>query len=949
MNKTSLRWFLGMLGLLLACEPDYGQTFGELRKELLNTPVDTQYVRALNRLAGNYRAVRIDSSLYFSMQAVRESRRLRYGRGEAVGLYNLGAATLEQGRTDTAIQVLTEAAQKAVEINHLMLAGACENALGAVFRSRREPQQALDHLFRSLEWSDRLADSLGMSYALANIGNVYFDQLDSTSARKFYRRALAISAVEEDPNHHATVLSNLSNVASSMVQRRQWLAQATGVALANADSASLVFIYNNWAGYYQRMAMPDSAQSSFERSYLMAKGVGDIYSMVAAANNLAELCLTRGQESMARDWLQRAQLGLARLPDRSEEYKSLSIAAALATRRGRFQQGYQLLREALTLKDSLHTQEVAAALAEAQVRYATQEKEAKLAQQELAYWQQRRAKERLRLFLILGLVGAAALTAGAYVLQSRRRQAMEARLALEQSRAAHLAELDALKSQFFQDISHELRTPLTLILGPLEGVLSQLKHADQRRDVAMALRNAGKMHQRVNELLDLARLEAGNLPINARPISIVPFLQRVVEAFGSFAESQQVQLKYHTELTPGELTLLLDPDKLERVINNLVHNAIKFSPVATAVLVSSFYQEREGVLQLDVQDSGPGIPTEARERIFERFFQTAIGEETTGSGIGLALARELTQLVGGTLTLIPAVEGAHFRLLWPAPIAVPVPAVNEEPMMVEPLPDEDRWTSGFQPQLLGQPQAQVLVVEDQPDMQQYLSSLLEPIYSVHVAANGTQALQLLHRRPVDLIISDVMMPGMDGYTFREALVKQESFRDLPFIFLTARVLPEDRIRAFQLGIDDYLVKPFHADELLARVSNLLQNRRFRVEAQHDQPSGDADWQLLRRAEEIVLAHLEDNDFGVADLATALNYSTRQLGRVLGRASGLSPVNFILELRLRQAYLLLQQRRFFTVAEVRYAVGIDSASYFTHKFTARFGINPVDLLRDDTLT
>ncbi|MCB0524348.1 MAG: response regulator, partial [Saprospiraceae bacterium] len=255
----------------------------------------------------------------------------------------------------------------------------------------------------------------------------------------------------------------------------------------------------------------------------------------------------------------------------------------------------------------------------------------------------------------------------------------------------------------------------------------------------------------------------------------------------------------------------------------------------------------------------------------------------------------------------------------------------------------------FQTQLHAESRPRILIVEDQPEMQKFLRESLSDDYECEVAREGGEALQLLQTRHFDLTSSDVMMPGMDGFSLREKVNQISSLRQMPFILLTARALDEDKLHGLRLGVDDYITKPFSVPELKARISNLLKNK-FEREKGWQESSGStsnleepADRELLREAEKKVLQNLDRSDYKIADLASEIGFGERQLRRVIRNLSGLSPVEFILEIRLQKARQLLEKRKFTTVSEVQFEVGIESASYFSKKFTERFGKNPSDYM------
>ncbi|MEO0338362.1 MAG: response regulator [Bacteroidota bacterium] len=349
-------------------------------------------------------------------------------------------------------------------------------------------------------------------------------------------------------------------------------------------------------------------------------------------------------------------------------------------------------------------------------------------------------------------------------------------------------------------------------------------------------------------------------------------------------------------------------------------------------------------------DGGLGIPEEDIPHLFDRFYQAqGQGEQLYGgTGIGLALAKELTQLHNGTIEVQSKVGmGSTFKINLPIE---KVWAVEQSPIAEEVIEVKNPYQkANYQPILLNGEKPKILIVEDNVEMNRFLQDMLSNYFYCYSALDGQQGLQVLNKHSVDLIISDVMMPNMDGFTFREKVMEQNQWKNLPFILLTARIEEEDKMKGLQMGVNDYITKPFSTPELIARVHNLLNNKVERQKAQVlvDTPGEEknpADQKLLQEIESIILANIDEVDFKVTDLAHEIGYSQRQLSRILKKQIGLSPVEMILEIRLQKAHQLILEQRYLSVSEVRYEVGIDSASYFSKKFVERFGISPSQLLK-----
>lgn len=527
-----------------------------------------------------------------------------------------------------------------------------------------------------------------------------------------------------------------------------------------------------------------------------------------------------------------------------------------------------------------------------------------------------------------------------------------------ETQAAELLELDKAKSRFFANVSHELRTPLTLILGPAGTLLKSLKLPDEAKNpLSIIQRNARNLLQLVEELLDLSRLDAGKLQLQEKPVLLKPLVQRIMASFESQAEMKQIGYTLHYD--PGaDLNLLIDSVKLERIVTNLLSNAFRHTPPGGKIdvqvqIVASGSDKAPESIEMQVADTGRGIHPDELPYIFERFFQaqkTGAAIEG-GSGIGLALCREYAQLFGGKIiaTSTPGL-GSAFSFVFPKkelPAGLP-------PARVERPEAEARSALPVRDDVIA-PAANdytILLVEDNPDMQQFVKEILQPFGTVITANTGKEALGKLDSAPEgqsgtpalpDLIVSDVMMPEMDGFALLEALRADERRRHIPVVMLTARAGKEDRLHALRFGVDDYLTKPFDADELQARVGNLLQRLRQRRESSEPgfsfAPLTSADDLWLKDLEQKSLAALDRQLLTVTYLADEMALSERQLRRKIQQLTGMTPNYYLREVRLQKSRHLLESRAMFTVAEVSYAVGFSKPDYFTQLFFQRFGKTP----------
>jgi signal transduction histidine kinase/ligand-binding sensor domain-containing protein/DNA-binding response OmpR family regulator len=568
--------------------------------------------------------------------------------------------------------------------------------------------------------------------------------------------------------------------------------------------------------------------------------------------------------------------------------------------------------------------------------------------------------------------------------QARLEQLVEERTTTIADQAEKLRELDRLKSQLFANVSHELRTPLTLILGPLGDALAGRfgpLNEDLSRQVSTAERNARRLLTLVDQLLDVARLDAGRLRLRLRRGDLGGFVRYRVESFLPLAERRGIDLSLEVPVEPVELWF--DPPQLEKVIDNLLGNALKFTPAGGRVEVSLDAPPDADRVEVAVRDNGPGIPDDQLERVFERFYQLdPTAHRWRGAGIGLALARQVAELHRGEVSVRSnAGQGACFILTllrgrdhFPAELVdddTPPPHLRDYssgPLqsLSAALDEPNGPTGGDDP--VDEDRTTVLVVDDNPEIRAYVRRHLEPDYRVLEAADGAEGLERARRTVPDLVVSDVMMPGLDGNALFRALREDPELETVPVVLLTAKASPESRIQGLRDGVDDYLVKPFDPRELKARVDNLIASRRRLLERLESDPkagpgsiSGEnlddtlaepvprplrvsevrvlsADQALLARVQSIIENRIADTALSVEALAEEIGCDRSYLLRKLRTLTGETPSALIRSMRLQRAEQLLRANAG-TVSEIAYSVGFKSVAHFSNAFQERYGERP----------
>ncbi|GAB3900453.1 hybrid sensor histidine kinase/response regulator transcription factor [Spirosoma agri] len=540
---------------------------------------------------------------------------------------------------------------------------------------------------------------------------------------------------------------------------------------------------------------------------------------------------------------------------------------------------------------------------------------------------------------------------------------------VRERQADELRQLDQAKTRFFTNVSHELRTPLSLVLGPISSILTSRQLTDRDEHLLQtARRNTQHLLSLVNELLDFTKLEAGKMTLLQQPVQLKPLISRLVANFDSQAHQKGIRLTSDPQI-PDELVLALDERKLRQVLTNLLANALKFTPAGGTVHIVVQYIAPH--LRVSIADTGRGILPNDLPHVFERYFQTKQADAPIegGTGIGLALCQELVRLMQGSIRADSQWgKGSTFTVVIPAPVST-ITEENGSAIDVAPkfvalvdspsVPADHSVDNKLQVQENQQVDS-VLVVEDNPDLRDYLAMILSPSMTVQTVENGQVALDVLASQPHPpaLIISDIMMPVMNGFQLLETLKAHDTYRRIPVIMLTARAELADKLRALRIGVDDYLLKPFDEEELIVRVTTLLQNQRERALFLSPALADDSDenefsvtsptisaennrW--LERLEELITAQLDNYNLTADQLADELAMSRRTFYRTIKRLTGLTPTQYLTEARFRQARLLLETRQVSSVKQVANRVGFRQVSHFAQMYQQRFGKQPSDYL------
>ena len=513
-----------------------------------------------------------------------------------------------------------------------------------------------------------------------------------------------------------------------------------------------------------------------------------------------------------------------------------------------------------------------------------------------------------------------------------------------------------IKLRFFTNISHELRTPLTLIVGPIENILQNERISQSvRSQLEIVQSNGQRMLRMVNQLLEFRKVQNQKMKLRLRQTLLSELVADTSANFRKEAYDKHIHFEIINRAEDS--TVWVDRERMDTVLWNLLSNAFKFTPAGKAIRV--IVDSKPGFVTLAVQDEGIGIAPEKRSVLFERFSSNNELNNTgvTGTGIGMNLTKELVDLhhgyievesevgKGTTITILLHTGKEHFdENVEFITDDVPVTPVEEQPTF------EDKMAQLEQEHQ--DPQTTILVVDDSVDMRNFLSKIFSRDYHVETAADGEEAEQILSAKPVDLVVTDLMMPHVDGLQLTQFIKQSKDLDFIPVILLTAKTAIESRLQAMDFGADDYVTKPFEPEYLRARVHNILAQReqlehsyrqrlmRLETPKSEEQVPGDA---FLAKLLNVMEKQMDNNTLTVDELVEEMGMGRTVFFNKLKNLTGLSPVEFIREMRIKRAAQLLEEQRY-NITEVTYMVGMNDSRYFAKCFKNTYGVTPSEYRR-----
>lgn len=916
------------------------QTIDSLKAMVEKSFDDKERVDQLQVLAHKIAEESYPESIIFLLQANALAQKIQYQEGIQLSSKLLSKHYSHLNKMDSALHFAKLFHKETSFQKDSAVIAESNTILGDIYNEMGENDLAFDHLITAAEIAERNGFLREASKSYSSISNLIMGTHDTEKAIEYQKKALSLSEkLGTDQELIAYNCNILANFYDDGDQQLIYLKRAIAISEKEGFKALLANCYTSMGNYYYyHTDSLEPAKRFFLKSIEVGEELGLEKRLGISHYFLAPVYMDLNKPDSALISYRKAHHSFSEKKESYGYFNNLMNMSKALSKLNRHHEAYDSLMVSYDLASKYYSSNLKQKLIESNTQYETAKKEQQIVAQELEIEKQRSSRNKI----LFGGIFLLSIASGIYMWYYQRgqhlKQKIEASLKLAEEKAEDLRKLDVFKDQLFTNISHELRTPLTLISEPLRKVLQSPPDKREDEDINLAYKNSQKLLSLINEIMDLSKLEAGKLSVQDSNIQINSYLQRILMAFESFANIKGVDLTFESHVS-DEITIISDKDHLEKILNNLISNAIKFSNEGG--IVGLKVAAENDTLQLAISDTGSGIAEKDKALIFNRFYQTEQGNNYSGgTGVGLALSRELAHLLGGTLQVASELNsGSTFTLSIPLRLS----SQKEEAMKI--MVDEELSSESYIPLTINGEKPRILVVEDNTDMSGFINKLLSTNYQISMASNGIEGLQTIQKENFDLVISDVMMPNMDGFQLREKIISMKGYKATPYVFLTARSMDEDIMRGLRLGVDDYITKPFRSEELLARVNNLIRNKIERdiwiadhIEEQRI-PDESEDIRFIKQAEKLVFTNMSRIDYKITDFSKEMAYSQRQLTRKLKTLTGFSPVEFILELRLQKARQLLEQGIHNSLSDIRYEIGIESASYFSRKFKERFGVNP----------
>lgn len=882
-----------------------------------------------------------DSAIHSFKKSLILSEILNYDLGKGRAHNNLGRTYYLLGKMDSSILESKKAIASIKENSPtaVMIIADSHTALATAYSRKNEMTNAITHLLKvdSIHQKSSLRPDI-IAAAYQNLGNIYLELKEYPSAVEQFNKAN--NQFEQLPENASQFYKNTTNVylGNTYLQMDQ-LVEAEKLLKSSYEYFKKVEdqrLVAEIANYLGQVALKNNnsfeAEVFFDKSYKTHKNNNNPLEASQAALEIAQLELSKNNPDKALFYITEAENLNITTENTKLKQELFLIKAQALSQKGNYKQAYLYTSKARKLRDSLQKIQSAEKIKEIQAIYETESKDREIAlltsQKEVTAQKQ----QNQRNLLIVG-ISLSTIAGIFFFFQYRNRQ----------KTTQKLQELDKAKSTFFANISHEFRTPLTLIKGPIENMLETASiSVSQRNALNIARTNTNRMTLLVEQLLALSKLESNQFNLRVSENSFTTFLKAQVAAF-EYAFSEK-EINTVITIKDDPQTHWFDHDAMEKVLFNLLGNAAKYTPEKETIFIEGSTQKNNYVFT--ITNTGTTITDQEARHIFTRFYQTSTFN--TGTGIGLALSKELITLHQGTLTLCNKTNKTAFSFSIP----IHKNAYTTEEIAAVPFEQEgelleiERISELVIDVQKSKNLPQLLIVDDNAEIRHYLQNILQENYHITLAANGQEGIEKAIQNIPDIIISDIMMPTMDGFEMVQLLKENELTAHVPILFVTAKTDDDSKLKGLAQGADQYITKPFNNKIVKASLQNILSTRkklqdRFSQEVilrPKEIAVNSAEERFLEKLQKVFDENITNPEFNTTRFSELMDISRMQLHRKIEGLTGRSTSEFIRLQRIKLAASLLKENDI-TISEVAYSVGFNDPSYFAKCFKIEMGISP----------
>jgi len=876
---------------------------------------------------------------------------------EADSLRREGRRLREKSDFAEALELQTRALDLSMRTGDTLRIVQDYNQLATTFRRLGRMEQAINYHYQALGYAEVCSDTTetarkNLVVSLNGLGNAHLSLGNDRLAEECFRRALK---GEMELDSHLGMAINYANLGSIYDRKGQYdsarwyydQSMAENKIIDSKMGQSLCLVH--FGRLYEHQDSLKAAEQEYRQAVALMSGNEDRWHAIEPLLALGSNLLRQGNITEATHYADEANNLAIEMHSFQHLHEAADLQASIYESTGKAKEALAAYKISEAWNDSTNNRDENHTIRDICIRYEQRETEREMAKLQEAY-QSNDQMHNIIFWVELGLLLLALVVAGLLWYASVTRKA----------RLDALNKLDSMRTTFFRNITHEFRTPLTIILGLSDQLKDESLATPQRKHFINSIQQQGKtLLELVNQLLSYSKLMAGYGQCKWCHGDVVAYIRLKMASYADFARMRNIELKFVSD--QDQIVMDFVPEFYEKIISNLLGNAFKFTSSGGSITVQA--SMREDHVVLDFIDTGTGISPEDKDHIFDQFYQGQTSRMQGSTGIGLPFVQQMVHHMGGIITAkdnLP--HGTDIQIILS-------PNCNEEGAEIQPWTLQESLANQSSPttthSLTAETDKQepdsehedstlplLMVVEDNPDVAEYIGVVLQTHYRVIKACDGYDAINKASKSLPDVIVTDLMMPGMDGYQLCHSIRQSQVMSDVPIVIVSARLEDNDRVRGYEDGADGYLLKPFNPNELIALLSRLLKQRHQTREymrqiiageyptlQKNDSEAEEIDVrEFLQKLHEVVDKQMVVGDMQLETISTQMNMSRSTLARRIKQIVGCAPSAYILQLRLNHAKELLQEPKM-TIGEVSLMCGFDDLSYFSRVFRQNFEQTP----------